>query len=204
MHAPLGAQTQYYSNDTMIVIKNVDCSWDELRLRDCPYSKYTVPHSCQNGKIAGVRCKVIRSIEFSTANNSIFITWDYNNSTAHQPSSFDVRCNGQQHYNNNISVSNGTSRVSDIVGHLIPNTSYDCCVSAKYAQLTGAIVTTEIRCASIKSGDLLPSDTNNMTATVVGAVLGCVIVILLVLLAVCGGALLRLLRSRASSEVPKR
>ena len=101
-------------------------------------------------------------------------------------------------------MSNGTSRVT--VGELLPNVSYDCCVSANYAR---NIVTTEIRCASIRSEDLLTSTDTliisgtcaNMMATVVGAVLGCVIVILLVLLAVCGGALLR---SRTSPEAPKR
>ena len=162
-------------------------------------------HSCQR---AGVRCKIIKNINFSTVNNTVMVTWKYN-STSHQPSSFDVRCNGQQHYNNIISVSNGTSRVSDIVGDLLPNTFYDCCVSAKYTRPGGSIITTEIRCASIRSEDLLTptniSDTNmTTTITVVGAVLGCIIVILLVLLAVCGGALFHLLRSRASSEVPKR
>ena len=74
-----------------------------------------------------------------------------------------------------------------------------------------AILTIEIRCASIRSEVLLtPTDMfiisgtcANMTATVymVGAVLGCIIVILLVLLAVCGGVLLR---SRTSPEAPKR
>ena len=207
------------------MIEKVNCTCDEPRLRDCPYSNYTVSHSvnCQSDRIAGVRCKIIENINFATVNNSVLVTWKYNNITSRQPSSFDVHCNGQRRYNNIISVSNGTSRFSDIVGHLLPNTFYDCCVSAKYVRLTGpgTIVTTDIRCASIRSEDLLPpttiSDTNNMMATVtvanisdsnmtapvhvVGAVLGCVIVILLVLLAVCGGALLR---STTSSEAPKR
>ena len=185
------------------MIENVNCSWDELRLRDCPYSNHTISHSCQDGRVAGVRCMVIRNIEFSIVNNSVLVTWEYNNIiTSHQPSSFDVHCNGRRRYNNVISVINGTSRVSDIVGDLLPNTSYDCCVLAKYTLFSR----TEIRCASIKSEDLLPpttiSDTNNITATVVvSAVLGCIIVILLVLLLVCGGALLR---SRTSPEAPKR
>ena len=203
-----GAQPQYYNsneNDT-ILINNIDCSSDEPRLRDCTYSNYTMTKTC--GGVAGVRCRVIKSIDFATVNNSVLVTWKYNNSISHPPSSFDVHCNGQRHYNNyDVSVSNGTSRFSDIVGDLLPNVSYDCCVSAIYARPSGTI-TTELRCASIKSEDLLPpttiSDTNNMTATVVGAVLGCVIVILLVLLAVCGGALFHLVRSRTSSEVPKR
>ena len=79
------------------------------------------------------------------------VTWEYN-STSHQPSSFDVRCNGRRHYNI-ISVSNGTFRVN--VGDLLPNASYDCCVSAKYTRPGGSIITTEIRCASIRSEDLL-------------------------------------------------
>ena len=214
----LDAQPVYYSFDENdpIVIKNVNCYWDELRLRDCPYSNYTISHSCPN---AGVRCNVIKNINFATINNSVLITWEYNNITSHQPSSFDVRCNGQRRYDNVISVNNGTSRVSDIVGDLLPNASYDCCVSAKYTRPTGAIVTTEIRCASIKSEDLLPptiiSDTNNtmasatvanisdsnMTTTLVGAVLGCIIIILLVLLLVCGGTLLW---DRTSPEALKR
>ena len=184
------------------MINNVECSSDEPRLRDCPYSSYTISHSCPSGGVAGVRCtsKVIRKIEFSTVKNSVMVTWEYNNNI--NASSFDVRCNGRRRYI--ISVSNGTSRV--IVGDLLPNTFYDCCVSAKYVRLTGTIGTTDIRCASIRSEDLLTpttiSDTNMMTTvTVVGAVLGCVIVILLVLLAVCGGALLR---SRTSPEAPKR
>ena len=224
MHYNTGAQTTHYPiNDGMI--KNVNCYWDEPRLRDC---NYTISHRGQNCTIAGVRCKVIKNINFATVvNNSVLITWEYNNKTSQQPSSFDVRCNGQRHYNNVISVSNGTSRFSDIVGELLPNVSYDCCVSAKYTQRTGPIVTTEIRCAAITSEDLLLtptsniSDTNNVMATVtvatisdsnmtatvvvVGAVLGSVIVILLVLLVVCGGALFHLLRSRtSSSEVSKR
>ena len=98
----------------------------------------------------------------------------------------------------------GTSRLSGIVGDLLPNASYDCCVSAKYARPRR----TEIRCASIRSEDLLTptdtfiiSDTCAATIIIVGAVLGCIIVILLALLAVCGGALLR---SRTSPEAPKR
>ena len=219
----------YYDVNERIVIENVNCSWDEPRLRDCPYSNHTTSHSCQENIKAGVRCKVLKNINFATVNNSVLVTWEYSNSysnnTSHQLSSFDVRCNGERHYNNIISVSNGpgTSRVSDIVGDLLPNTSYGCCVSANYAR-SSTTVTTEIRCASIRSEDLLTptdtfiiSDTNvtttvtvanisdtNMTATVVGAVLGCIIVILLVLLAVCGGALFHLLRSRTSPEVPKR
>jgi hypothetical protein len=192
------------------VIKNVNCSWDELRLRDCPYSNYTISHSCSSGGIAGVRCKTISKIEFAAVNNSVLITWEY--SKSHQPSSFDVRCyNGQRRYTNIIPVSSGTSRVSDTVGDLLPNVSYDCCVLAVYAQSSSIRTTDEIRCASIRSEDLLTSTNTfiisdtcaNMTATVVvGAMLGCIIVALLI--AMCGGALFHLLRSRTSGEVPKR
>ena len=188
------------------MIENINCYWDELRLRDCPYSNYTISHSCQSGRIAGVRCNVIKNINFATVNNSVLITWEYNNKiiASHPPSSFDVRCNGRRHYINAISVNNGTSRLSDIVGDLLPNTSYDCCVLARYVWPSST--DSEIRCASIKFEDLLPpttvSDTNNMMATVVvGAALGCIIIILLVLLSVCGGALLHL---RTSPEAPKR
>jgi hypothetical protein len=81
--------------------------------------------------------------------------------------------------------------------------TYDCCVSAKYAR-SSSIITTEIRCASIRSENLLTPTISNtdVTATVVGAVLGCIIVALLI--AMCGGALFHLLRSRTSGVVPKR
>ena len=78
-------------------------------------------------------------------------------------------------------------------------------MSAKYEPTTS-----EIRCVSIRSEDLLAptemfidSDTNIRT-TVIGAVLGCIIVILLLLLAVCRGALHYLLQSRTSGVVLKR
>ncbi len=193
------------------MIENVNCSLDEPRLRDCSYSNY-------NGKNcggAGVRCMIIKNINFASVNisNSVLITWEYNNSTSRQPSSFDVRCfngHGQRQYTNIISTSNGTSRASDTVGNLLPNASYDCCVSAK----NGPSTIIEIRCASIiTSNDFILTATNtitihdtcaNMTATVVivGTVLGCIIVVLLAL--VCGGALFHLLRSRTSDTVPKR
>ena len=119
----------YVDDPIIIVIENVNCSWDEPRLRDCPYS---ILHSCQYGQVAGIRCRIIKNINFATINNSVLVTWEYNNNTSHQPSSFDVRCNGQRHYNNyDISVSNGASRLRDIVGDLLPNASYDCmlCIS---------------------------------------------------------------------------
>ena len=51
------------------MIENINCYWDELRLGDCPYSNHTLSHSCQSGRVAGVRCKVIRNTEFSTVNH---------------------------------------------------------------------------------------------------------------------------------------
>ena len=208
----IGAQSIYYGNDVKdtIVIEDVNCYWDEPRLRDCPYSNYTlsVPNSCQRGGGAGVRCRVIKNIYFSAAmiNNSVLITWEYSNSKSRRPSSFDVHCfSEQQRYNASLSASSGTSRLS--VGSFLPNTSYNCCVSAKYESITS-----EIRCVSIRSEDLLAStetfissDTNTRTTVIIiGAVLGCITVILLLLLAVCGVALLYLLRSRTTVMVPKR
>ena len=98
-----GAQATYYGsneNDAInIVIEDVNCYWDEQRLRDCSYS---VSDSYQSGGMAGVKCKIIKNINFAIVNNSVLVTWEYNNITSHQPSSFDVRCNGQRRltYNN--------------------------------------------------------------------------------------------------------
>ena len=86
-----GARPTYYISD-VIVIENINCYLDEPRLRDCLYS---ISLGCQNGGVAGFRCKVIKNIDFATVNNSVLVTWEYNNITSHQPSSFDVRRNGQ-------------------------------------------------------------------------------------------------------------
>ena len=189
------------------MIENVNCYSDESRLHDCAYS---MPNSCPSGGGAGVHCRVIKNIYFNVAmiNNSVLITWEYSNSKSHRPSSFDVHCfmiSERRRYFVSLSASNGTSRLS--VGSFLPNTSYNCCVSAKYESITS-----EIRCVSIRSEDLLAStetfissDTNTRTTVIIiGAVLGCITVILLLLLAVCGGALLYLLRTRTSGVVPKR
>ena len=71
---PSGAQPIYYSSNVNdpVVIKNVNCYWDELRLRECPYSNYTVSHSDSSGRGAGVRCKVIKKINFAT---TITLSW---------------------------------------------------------------------------------------------------------------------------------
>ena len=209
MHTDIGALPDYYDYNGDVVIQNVDCYSTELRLRDCAYSMYNNSQKpCSYGGGAGVRCRIIKNINVGAqVNNSVLITWEY--STSYHQSLFDVHCfSGQRHYKNIIPMSNGTSQLRVSVGDLLPNASYDCCVSVNYAYY-------EIRCASIRSEDLSPpannsemvistcSNTNMKVAIIyiVGAVLGCIIIILLLVLAVCGGALLR---SRSSGVAHRR
>ena len=103
------------------MIEDVNCYWDEPRLRDCPYSNYTMPYSCQCVGGAGIRCRVIKNINIVMIKNSVLITC---NSKSRWPSSFSVHYFSEQrlsHYTASLSVSNGTSKLS--VGSFFPNTS---------------------------------------------------------------------------------
>ena len=146
------------------------------------------------------------------------ISWELDNGAPHQPNSFKVECFSQQHTEFSLSVNNGTVMQISL-GGLMFSTSYKCCVSARY------YYDTERRCSSMDNlppeaftspasaqtfttpasvdSEFVSSDFN-MKTNVIGGVLGSIIVILLILLAICGGALLYILRSRTSGVVPKR
>ena len=178
------------------MIKDVNCHSTEPRLRDCGHSSYN--SNCRH--VGGVRCRAFKNINAVTFNNSVFVTWEYSNSTSRQPSSFDVHCVNEQNYTR-FSVSGGTSRVS--VGDLFPLASYKCCVSAKYGSTTAEITCTSIRSEDLSAAtEMLISSDSNTRTNIVGGVLGFIIVILVLVLAMCGGALFYLLRSRG--VIPKR
>ena len=156
----------------------------------------------------------------------VLVTWELHNVIAHQPSSFLVQCFNELYYLK-FSVNNETF-ISFSVNSSLPSLSYICCVSAIYY----GYYTAERRCYNTLSETLISgsftspsstemlqsdsftspasneldkfvsSDLNNMRASIIGGVLGSIIVILLLLLAMCGGALLYLLQSRG--VIPKR
>ena len=117
-------------------------------------------------------------------------------------------------------MNKGTFKIN--VGGLLPFASYNCCVSAIYygyndyytaesrcnaALIEAMALSTNAAPTEMPTSDSLQlSSASNMTAKVVtvGGVLGFIIVILVLLLAICGGALLYILRSRTSGVVPKR
>ena len=195
----IGAQPLYfdYIDRQSVVIKEFNCHSTEPRLRDCDYSYYS--NNCHSVGGAAVRCRAFKNINAVTINNSVFIIWEYY-STSHQQLSFDVHCFNERNYTR-FSVSDGTFRVN--VGDLFPLASYNCCVSAKYGTTTAEITCTAIRSEDLSAPtEMLISSDSNTRANIVGGVLGFIVVILVLVLAMCGGALLYLLRSRG--VIPKR
>ena len=188
----------------------VDCDSSKTTLLDCNYyGRY-----CRYGGGASVRCRDeqlrVQNVSAATVNtttHTVMISWELNNGAPHQPNSFKVECFSQQHTEFSLSVNNGTVMQISI-GGLMFSTSYSCCVSARY------YYDTERRCSSMDSlppeavtspasnktfttpasadSEFVSSDFN-MKTNVIGGVLGSIIVILLILLAICGGALLYIL-----------
>ena len=95
---------------------------------------------------------------------------------------------------------NGTTTQIN-VGDLLFSANYTCCVSAVYYKN----YETEERCTEISTtlqSDSLTNPAKYDRADVIGGVLGFILVILVILLAICGGVLVYLLRSRC--VIPKR
>ena len=215
----IGARAFHYGNDEIIVIKDVNCDSTEQRLRDCAYSNYTMSdtRTCtRGGCAAGVKCRAFTNvlnvdIPYNTM-HSVVVTWEYyrHNDTLPHLTSFQIQCSSEQHYvYTELSVNNETYRIS--IGGLLPFTSYNCCVSAiYYLHSYHNIIITDTQCTSIENATVtsaVPTEAfinsdSNMRANIIGGVLGFIIVILVLLLAICGGALLYLLRSRG--VIPKR
>ena len=199
-----GAQRYSYNYSGKIVMGNVNCRSTEARLRDCVYSNYS---SCTHarGRGAGVRCRAFKKVNIST---DITVTWEYHwhNSSSLQPHSFEVKCFNKQH-SKTLTASAETSRIS--VGDLNPFASYNCCVSVKYyhenyideTQCT-VIGTMDAFTRAAKTEMFSQTKSSSKMEKLIGGVLGFIIAVLLLILVVCGGALLYLLRSKGMN--PKR
>ena len=206
------------------VIRIVNCSSAEARLRNCAYLNQS---HCNSGNDAGVICRAFKNVNTtinvsSDTMRSVLVTWEYHrhNGTSRQLTSFKVECSSELHgHYTRFSVSNSTFRIN--VGGLFPFASYNCCISAiYYGHYLGPYLipnygyyTAESRCTLLEamtnavSTEMvkpLSSVDSNMRANIISGVLGFIITILVLLLAICGGALLYLLRSRISGVVHRR
>ena len=210
------------SSSINFVIRDVNCTSAEARLSDCVYLNNS---HCALRKGAGVRCRAFKYVNV-TINGpqdtvySVLITWEHhwhnNTSRQLQLTNFEVECFNEQHYISYISVNNDTSRAS--IGGLLPFISYNCCISSIYGHYTyRPTADRERRCTPVtgmnSTVNVLPteitmplqqshgdSNMNNnyiMRVNIIGGALGFVIVILLLLLAICGGALIYLLQSKS-------
>ena len=194
------------SDPDSVLIDEVFCSSNETRLQNCTYvKKGRFAFYCRYGGGAGVRCREeelrVKNVSVATVDmpyctkHTVIIFWELHKNSSYKPSSFTVTCFNQQHHTE-LSMINGTAMQISI-GDLLSSTSYTCCVSAIYYRN----YETEEECTVI-STETLQSDSltspvlrSNDRADIIG-VLGSINVILLLLLAICGGALLYLLRSR--------
>ena len=169
-------------------------------------------HNCTSGVGAGVTCPsydLLENVRVTFMNSShcplhdAWISWELNSTAIYQPRSFNININC--HSNHELprkiifEVNNETFTVQ--LGCLL--TYYICCVRAVYRSDNNVI---DESCIPLQ----LPNKTTNTesddfvsthdasrgldnTAGIVGGALAFIIVVLLIVLAICGGALLFLL-----------
>ena len=146
---------------------------------------------------------------------TVLISGELYSNASHRPSSFRVECSNQQR-SMELSVNNGTLTQINI-GDLLSSISFDCCVSAIYygnyeterrctstemdlftipahdQTLNQPLTTptsTQSNSSKVPASDIfVSSDLNIRASIIIGGVLGSIIVILLLLLAICGGVL---------------
>ena len=148
---------------------------------------------CSRDGGAGVKCSIddrLKNINITTASTTgtaytAFITWEI---TGNDPQFYEAECFNDMHRVSGT-VNNVTFHATNLEG-LHPTTLYTCCVLAIYGYYEAKRI-----CATIQTPSLLSSRTDH-TISVVGGILGLIIVILVILLAVCGIALVCLIRPR--------
>ena len=132
----------------------------------------------------------------ATAHTAL-ISWVLYNTTADEPTSFDIKCSNEKH---SVTMSVSGQNVTMQLMGLLPITSYNCCVSAVYElyQADGIcdeLETPELFISTTTMNQIRASD-HDSGINVVGGVLGFIVGILLVLLIIAGVALAFLLLPR--------
>lgn len=210
-----------------IILDNVICGPNDATLLDCSYANLTDPedsriYTCRGGGGAGVKCHDhhITNVSITIVDSPhsfmyyAIISWGLQNNTTYQPSSYNVLCfNEELQHTVHLVLSNIT--FSTQLGGLLPSTTYYiCCISASIGNndvLDEICIQTQVRQPNETIIGNTPTETLKFIretpisshpmdnrASIVGGVLGFVIVILLIALAICGSVLLFLLRSRSS------
>jgi hypothetical protein len=205
------SEAWYGQGQGRIVLDNVHCDGSEVTLLECNHDHELFEHNCRHSEDAGVKCNrnednIIKNISarLSTPCVSTYtasITWISQNTTReYQPSSYEIECfSGQlQHYIRMLV--NSTTFSVELLG-LLPSTSYNCCVSAVYGSYTARAVCTEIATTQPPTSQPSGKSIVKTSAAIIGGVLGFIIVILLILLALSGAALVYLLRPRLFRHV---
>ena len=182
----------------VLVLDRVYCTPNDTTLLDC----YHDGQYCYGSAGAGVRCKddrlTVKSVTtaiISTSMPTVMILWEPQTITKSRPSSFKVRClNDKLQHSIEFSVDNETFTTT--LGGLLPSaTYYVCCVSAVYGSYVADEMCSLLKIpANVTSNEISASHDNR--TSIVGGVLGFIIAVLLILLAICGGALLYLLASK--------
>ncbi len=159
---------------------------------------------------------------------AVFITWKWQNNSMmiqNQSNLFQIECFSSR-FMHRVGMSVNTTTFSVELSGLLSSTSYNCCVSVVYGSQTARAVCTEIvtvQLTPVSEGisTIKPSSgkstiqpstcqtqgssfSASSSADTIGGVLGFIIVILLILLAVSGAALVYLLRPKfLRNSVPK-
>ena len=185
-------------------------------------------YGCNTDGGAGVICPIpleTVSVEYLSTSHCplqyVNISWQLHSKVIFQPSLFRLRCSNDE-LSHRIEVWVDSKTFTTQLGRLIPSpTNYICCVRAvSGTQLSSTLIDeicTQVTVTVASSNPTEPLDRTSIvgevtvtvassnptepldrTASIVGGILGLIIAILLILLAFCGGALLFLLRSRAS------
>ena len=177
---------------------NVRCNRMESELLKCGHN---MSSNCGHSKDVSVRC-ILRedqrvknmtvSVDVTNTNtpstvHTTLISWMLYDTTMNKPTLFDMECsNINERYSIIMSVS-GQDFAIQLMG-LLPLTSYNCCVSTVYELYRAEGVCDD----EIETPELFISATttaNSDHVSVVGGVLGFIVVILSVLLIISGAAL---------------
>ena len=186
-----------------ILSYNFYCSSNETALFECP----TYRRQCRGSQDVGVRCKDDRlrvknisiAIISATCNTmqtqSVKMSWVIQDKK-YRPSSFNLRCfNHEPKHSIELSVDNETF-MTQLGGLLSSASHYNCCVSAVYGSYVTDETCTLLRLSNEQS-NLSQDSTTETRANVIGGILGAIIAVLLIIIFVCGGMLLFLLRSKS-------
>ena len=176
-----------------IALDNVNCNGGEPTLLNCSHHGLFV-HNCDHSEDVSVRCilredqrvkNITLSVEVINSPSTVhtaLISWVLYNTTADEPTSFDVKCSNEVH---SITMLVSGQIFTAHLLCLLPLTSYNCCVSAVYEMYVADEICTEVETPDqIFVSSCTTEVSNNQTSrlSIVGGVLGGFIVILLITL----------------------